>query len=261
MDLTSAKRLAANGFSASLERGNDVKQQPYDGRRFGLVRWDTGVFGRHRHDFGYVCVVLRGRFIEAGDVGRFRAEPGDVLIHRPYEAHLDQLTTRGADLLNLPLIEEFPAIGRIRIEDPDRIARLAERDPVAAAQAAVAAHQATAGEADWPDLLAAALRGRRPFAIGDWARRHGLTPEAVSRGFRKAYGTTPVRYRAEARARRAWHAVATTDRPLVELAFELGFADQAHMTRAFRDMTGLPPSRWRSPGQIASRPAGHARLA
>ncbi len=224
-----------------------MKQEPYDGRHFGLARWDDGVFGRHRHAFGYVCIVLRGRFTEAGDVGRFRAEPGDVLIHRPYEAHLDLLSTRGADLLNLPLTEDFPSVGRIRIEDPDRVARLAERDPFAAAQAAVASHQVMAGESDWPDLLAAELRGRRRLAIGDWARRHGLTPEAVSRGFRKAYGTTPIRYRAEARARRAWHAVATTERPLVELAFELGFADQAHMTRAFREVTGRPPSHWRAP--------------
>jgi AraC-like DNA-binding protein len=237
-----------------------VKQEPYDGRRFGHARWENGAFGRHRHAFGYVCVVLGGRFTEAGDVGRFRAEPGDVLIHRPHEAHLDLLSSPAADLLNLPLTDGFPSAGRVRIADPDRIARLAERDPFAAAQAVAAACQVAAGEADWPDLLAATLRSRPRFAIGDWARRHGLTPEAVSRGFRRAYGTTPVRYRAEARARRAWHAVATTDRPLVELAFDLGFADQAHMTRAFKHITGLPPSRWRSPGQIASRPAEDAHL-
>ena len=232
-----------------------MQESFYKGDRYGRERCDAGDFPRHRHAFGYICVILSGRFIEAGDAGRFRAGPGDALIHRPFEAHLDLFGLNSADVLNLPMIDPLPEAGLIRIEDPDMIARIAERDPFAASEAVTACLSQHRGEEDWPDLLAADLRSGRDSSIGDWAREHGLAPATVSRGFRLAYGTSPARYRAEARGRRAWHALANSSRPLAEVAFELGFADQPHMTRALTAITGLPPGKWRRQGQLGSRPA------
>jgi AraC-like DNA-binding protein len=143
----------------------------------------------------------------------------------------------------------------ISIGDPDAIVRLAERCPAEASKAIAACFSKTAGKLDWPDLLAASLRKSASFSISHWARRHGLTPETVSRGFRHAYGTTPRRYLAEARTRRAWIAVSAGTRSLADIALDLGFADQAHMTRSLTGMTGLPPGKWRRRGQVGSRPA------
>ncbi len=36
--------------------------------------------------------------------------------------------------------------------------------------------------------------------------------------------------------------------PLADLAAELGFADQAHLTRDFTEQMGAPPSKWRLSG-------------
>jgi AraC-like DNA-binding protein len=36
------------------------------------------------------------------------------------------------------------------------------------------------------------------------------------------------------------------ERPLVEIALDAGFADQAHFTRAFRSAFGLTPARYRA---------------
>lgn len=219
---------------------------PFDGQRYGRETCTPGELARHRHAFGYMCVVLSGRFLEAGDAGRFRASAGDVLVHRPFEAHLDRFGCTPAEVLNLPLIDGLPEAGAVRVVDLDRVARLAERDPLEAAEAVGEGCAEAQGEADWPDLLAAALRTGAPFGLGDWARSQGLAAATVSRGFRLAYGTTPARFRAEARARRAWHALRSSRRPLAELACESGFADQPHMTRAITDMTGRSPKRWRS---------------
>jgi AraC-like DNA-binding protein len=48
------------------------------------------------------------------------------------------------------------------------------------------------------------------------------------------------------RARRALAARVATGGPpdLAALAAVSGYADQAHLTREWRDFTGLPPSRW-----------------
>ena len=56
---------------------------------------------------------------------------------------------------------------------------------------------------------------------------------------------TPSRHGSPRRlefARERMHA----DRPLVEVACDAGFADQAHFTRAFKAAFGLTPARYRA---------------
>lgn len=221
-----------------------MNENIYSGEGFGRQHCAGADFPRHRHSIGYMCVILSGGLVEAGDAGRFRAGPGDVLVHKPFEAHLDLLGVKGAELLNLPVVPGLLE-GLISIGDPDAVARLAERSPVEASKAVAASFSESVGERDWPDVLAASLRRSPSFSIREWARRHGLAPETVSRGFRQAYGTTPRRYLAEARTRRAWFALSAGTQSLAEIAFDLGFADQSHMTRSLTRMTGLSPGKWR----------------
>lgn len=215
---------------------------------------DSGDLPRHRHSAGYMTLILAGGYDEAGDVGRFRVSPGDLLVHRPFEAHCNAFGRRSAEVVNLPLID-LPHLASLnRVADPDLVARLAERDPAAAAQTAADTATAIGGEDDWPDSLAAELRSRSDlFRIGLWARQRGLAPATASRGFRRLFGTTPERYRAEARARLAWARIVRTAEPLAAIACDLGFADQPHMTRFVRSVTGHPPGRWRRVNCVQDR--------
>jgi len=215
--------------------------------RYGRESCDSGDLPRHRHLHGYVTLILSGHYVEAGDAGRFHAGPGDLLVHRAFEAHLDRFGRRSADVVNLPLPAGAGSLRFGRVADADAVARAAERDVAEAARLAIAAAAPLEDEADWPDRLARRLADAQPFRIGDWARRHGLAPATVSRGFRQVFGTTPERYRAEARARLGWRAACSGRRPLAEIACELGFADQAHMTRAVKALTAQPPGQWRGP--------------
>ncbi|HEX8573677.1 MAG TPA: helix-turn-helix domain-containing protein [Allosphingosinicella sp.] len=207
---------------------------------------DAGDLPRHRHSAGYMTLIIAGGYGEAGDVGRFQVRPGDLLVHRPFEAHRNAFGRRSAEVLNLPLVDCPHLAAFNRVADPDSIVHLAERNPIAAARAAAAAAAPAPGEDDWPDSLATALRTRADlFRIGHWARERGLAPASVSRGFRRLFGTSPERYRAEARARLAWSRIVRTGQPLATIACDVGFADQAHMTRFVGAVTGRSPARWR----------------
>ena len=225
---------------------------PFHSAPLGRDRCEAGDIARHRHREGYMTLVLAGGYAEAGDSGRFRVEAGDVLVHLAFEAHRDAFAGRSADVLNLPLVEGLPDGAALRVDDADAVAKLAERDRAAAARLVARLARPRGGEEDWPDLLAAALLRPDPIRLGGWARRHGLSPEAVSRGFQQAFGTTPIRYRAEARARLALRRIA--EGSLAGLAAELGFADQAHMTRAVVSLSGAAPAQWRCRLQMDSRP-------
>src|SRR5438445_546212 len=73
----------------------------------------------------------------------------------------------------------------------------------------------------------------------------GLTRYDLARQFRIMLGTSPHRYllmRRLAFARDGIH----RGRPLVEVACDAGFADQAHFTRVFKSAFGLTPARYRA---------------
>ncbi|GGE20183.1 transcriptional regulator [Aureimonas endophytica] len=72
----------------------------------------------------------------------------------------------------------------------------------------------------------------------------GLTPFRLLRSFQKATGITPHQYQLQARVRQA-HARLRLDESLAEIALDVGFADQAHMTRVFKAIMGATPGQFR----------------
>jgi len=201
---------------------------------------------RHRHDLGYVAVILSGGYFEYGDRGRFRIAEGQVVVHEAFEAHADEIASRGAKVLNLPVPRSTRVpfiIGSVR--DVDEVAYTARHDLRSATRTLLeTAEPCDVPVADWPDLLAAQLQ-QETVKLSCWAEAHHLTRTALSRGFRTAFGVNPSVFRREAAARRAWRASAFGQQSLAHVAADAGFADQAHMTRAIQNLTGRTPAAWR----------------
>ena len=65
----------------------------------------------------------------------------------------------------------------------------------------------------------------------------------LARHFRRAFGTSPDRYRTLRRLALAREAI-ESGLPLVDAAADTGFADQSHLTRQFKRAYGLTPGRW-----------------
>ena len=211
--------------------------------------WDTWggrcQVPRHRHNRAYAALILAGSYEESGSFGRYRVRAGQVLLHRRFDAHLDRFAGCGARILNL-LLDDEPRFGLGLVTDPDAIVRLSETDADAAVRALTAQVRPLApADSDWPDLLARALRDDPQLRLDEWSECHELAPATLSRGFARVFGTSPAAFRAEARALRALNLMTVTAGPLAAIAADAGFADQAHMTRAIRALTGLPPGRWR----------------
>jgi AraC-like DNA-binding protein len=201
---------------------------------------------RHRHREAYAAIVLAGGYEEAGDAGRWHVSPGHVLVHDRLEAHQDRIGGRGCTLVNVAIPADPPIAGLFRIDDPDAVVRLAETDLTAALSCLFSqARQAVPALDDWPDRLARRLGDDESLAIGGWAAEMGLAAESVSRGFRRAYGVSPRRYRLEIRGRRALGLIEKGRPGLADIAQLCGFADQPHLTRTLSSMTGRTPGQWR----------------
>lgn len=71
----------------------------------------------------------------------------------------------------------------------------------------------------------------------------GTDRYTVARHFRRAFGTSPARYRTQRRLALVRTAIGD-GRPLARAAADAGFADQSHMTRQFKQAYGFTPARW-----------------
>lgn len=76
------------------------------------------------------------------------------------------------------------------------------------------------------------------------AREAGLSIDHLIRAFRRSVGMTPHAFLVDARVRRAKDLLRRGDSP-AEVAAEVGFADQAHLTRAFKARVGVGPGGYR----------------
>jgi AraC family transcriptional regulator len=88
-----------------------------------------------------------------------------------------------------------------------------------------------------------------PLRIADVAREVNVGPVRLARAFRRQFGTSLGSYCRRLRLEWVSLALASSDDPLSVVAARAGFADQSHLTRAFRAHTGLTPQRFR----LASR--------
>ncbi len=82
-----------------------------------------------------------------------------------------------------------------------------------------------------------------PPQLEDLAESEGLTPVQLVRAFTRVHGLPPFAWLNAERLKVARHAI-SRGAQLSRLASELGFADQAHFTRRFKAVYGVPPATW-----------------
>lgn len=91
---------------------------------------------------------------------------------------------------------------------------------------------------DVEEALAYLSNGRA--SIDQTSRSIGVSTRTLQRKIKAVTGKTPIFWSNLARARKSIKALAT-DQPLAHIAFENGYADQAHLTREVHKWFGRPP--------------------
>jgi AraC-like DNA-binding protein len=74
----------------------------------------------------------------------------------------------------------------------------------------------------------------------------GVSSFHFHRQFKKATGLTPRQYLMQVRIERAKSLLTGSELPLVDVAAQVGFADQSHFTTTFRKLTSQTPKAFRN---------------
>lgn len=221
-----------------------------------LQNIEPSVHVRHRHRNGYAALVLSGKYEEVGDTGRWRIDEGDVVYHRPFEAHANRILT-SCKVMNIPVpaFVRLPSVFRItQIEDLIKFANLGWPQ---VSELLIPDETKTSIIVDWCDRLAKDLQSN-PVRLKHWAKKNGIRTETLSRRFKQRYGVSPAHYRIEAQTRLALDLISHDSGKLVEIALASGFSDQAHMSRAVKVLTGYTPVEWQRVNSIQDSDLGGA---
>jgi AraC family transcriptional regulator len=116
-----------------------------------------------------------------------------------------------------------------------------------------AKRSATAGLAGWQ---IARVRGfidknlHRTIHTQDLSAVARRSPAHFSRSFKLTFGEPPHAYVVKRRLEKACNLMITSSASLSEIALSVGFADQAHLCRLFRQAFGQSPASWRREHEV-----------
>jgi len=85
----------------------------------------------------------------------------------------------------------------------------------------------------------------REIELDDAARQAGISPFHFLRLFSGALGVTPHQYVLRSRLRRAARQLADDDKPVTDVAYDVGFNDLSNFVRTFHRAAGVSPLKFR----------------
>lgn len=223
----------------------------------------------HRHEAPYFSLLLDGAYQERGTGFELRYEPYTLVFHSAGTTHEDRMLgpcrffavdllprwQRVIDELGGTRAHVFELYGGDPVWLVLRLYReFLTRDDAATrgieallyelcAHAAGAPAEDEIGEPAWLTGVDAEVRDRfrEHLDTPALASRAGVHPTHLCRVFRRFRGQTISDAIMRARVQYVARRLADPDASLAAIADDAGFADQSHMTRVFKRMTGSPP--------------------
>ena len=259
-----------------------MQRLPYKGKivrrrslsSFGLVEaaFPAGVgVEKHLHLYPYISFLLRGSYSERGVSQSYNCSVGSVIFHPAGDEHSDQFDRFGGHLLNLQLDSDWlaglpgfsrkvreatvlsPSCFRLGLElqagfdslSPESVDGIAIELICSAASL-----QQLPVPPKWLKdslrIIETSVRNGQSPSLRETARRCEVHPVHLSRCYSKFMGMTFSRYVNQQCIKQASRALLETDRAIVEIALDCGFADHAHLCRTFKSAIGLTPTEFRA---------------
>ena len=221
----------------------------------------------HRHNGAHLSLLLKGMVEEESGGNEEHATTGMFAIREAGFAHQVRFGESGALILSLAVSgDQFQGL------EPGDVGRWRQgSDGLVEAVLASAMRQERGSDLEdsvW-DLVAGPCHRREPAAarwllrardrlteertpIGELAAEAGVHRVHLSRAFARAFGMPPTMYRRRMSGMRAAAAAIRGERAAVT-AYQCGFADQSHMARVLRQVTGTSYNRLRTlRGEVTS---------
>ncbi|MEE2566653.1 helix-turn-helix transcriptional regulator [Hyphobacterium marinum] len=235
----------------------------------------SGDLPSHAHDRAFICRLLTGGYVSRTRDSEMEFSPGEAAFHPEWFEHSDAIlspkaaffgiqldleriadgpVTRGMSALSaLPSLDQRHAIDRLACaflaSDDELVIDSLLYETVAAAFPDRARATDSPG---WVPGVADRLteESHSVLSLVELAAEAGVHATTLTRHFRNAMGCSIGEFRQRVRAHKALCRLLDGRDAISSICLDEGYSDQAHLTREFGKLFGLPPGRFRD---IAAR--------
>lgn len=229
----------------------------------------------HAHPNGFLLFVRDGSFVEHHERRTDGLDRWTFMYRPPLDAHANEFGPAGATVSAIDVdaswVERLQDAGfrdeRLTVRSPfvqqfaDRLdSEIAMPDSMSAMVIEALATEVlvfglrAALRRNEPRSSSSALRARRiienefafPLSLARIAAEVGVHPVHLARQFRMAHGCTVGEYIRMVRVTFARHQLTASDHQIADIAVDAGFADQSHLSKSFRRVTGESPAAYRA---------------
>jgi AraC family transcriptional regulator len=227
----------------------------------------------HLHAMPFFLLLLDGGYAETAGTVTINYSPLTVGFHAPMMSHSDTIGPDGARMFTIELGKTWeeaivyygtmPAhLFELHGGEPSWLALRLYGELQKPADVAVFtiesllfelcayASRAKLDDAKEPEWLAPVVadlrqRFREKLELRDLAHTASVHPSHLARAFHRFQGRPIGDYVTGLRVQYVARQIALGTVPLRTIAADAGFADQSHMTRVFKDFTGMAPAQYR----------------
>lgn len=224
----------------------------------------------HAHANPHITMLLAGATLEKRQGSECYRKAGEAVFFHAGEPHQNSKTVPGSRNFNIEFAPEFFETYDVKEENIDDAIN---NNPLAELELLRAYRQSLHPEHFTGDSITTVIFGlldagvkvctRPPGWIlqitellhDRWnehlgllalSREIGVHPVTISRYFPRYFGCTLSDYMLKLRVKKTLAMIKNTPYQLTHIAHESGFADQAHFTRAFKQITGFLPKEYRA---------------
>lgn len=225
----------------------------------------------HAHDWPFLSTLLRGSYVSRTRTREMEYRPGACVYHPRDFQHRDEIGRDGGLFFGVQLgpgllrdaDRAVPGTGRdiAVLEGNEAYLALGSLYAALCAGAETLALEALVAELAgclltpklsgngtmpaWLERTERRLHEERHVSLDELSRDAGVHATTLTRLFRRYKNCSVGEFHARARVRRAFFAVVGSKAPLSEICHDAGYADQSHMTRAFRRAFAATPGELR----------------
>ncbi|WP_342083638.1 helix-turn-helix domain-containing protein [Dyadobacter sp. OTU695] len=224
----------------------------------------------HAHANPHVTMLLAGATLEKRQRNECYRRAGEVVFFHAGEPHQNTQTIPGSRNFNIEFAPDFFETYGVGEE---HISEAIHNDPFAAlvflrAYRHFLHHDLWAGDSiamavfsllgtrikiynqppRWVRQISELLADRwnEHVSLQELSLETGVHPVTISKYFPRYFGGTLSDYMRKLRVRNTLAMIKNTPHKLTHIAYEAGFADQSHFTKAFREVTGFLPKEYRA---------------
>ncbi|NJK67168.1 MAG: helix-turn-helix transcriptional regulator [Leptolyngbyaceae cyanobacterium CSU_1_3] len=237
--------LAPRPVGLLLTQGDKTRTGLYAKGDFGITPAQMPVFARWDSDDRFLQIRIASRLLQSVARETLDKNPDRLELLPEFRTRDPQLEAIG--MMLLAELKQENLGGRLYIESLTNVLAVHLLRQYAAAKPRLTVYKGGLPERQLLQVLDYIdTHLNQDIKLADLAQLLSMSQFHFSHLFKQSIGTAPYQYLLQQRVERAKQLLKQTDQSIVDIAFLCGFNSHSHLSKQFRQLTGITPTAYRA---------------